>query len=106
VFVPYAAALRDSAIRRQARGHLQERPSLVVLDPLSLLYEDVLAEVLGNGLHTLPRAFVIGLGPRISSGLQPLRTYYPSADGKKAQVDMHGPLENRRRTPARRTGRC
>ena len=43
VFVPYAAALRDLATRQRARGHLQERPSLVVFDPLSLVHEDVLA---------------------------------------------------------------
>ena len=35
---------------------------------------------LSNGLHTLPRAFVIGLGPRISSGLQPVRTYYTGVE--------------------------
>ena len=103
VFVPYAAALRDPATRRQARGHLQERPSLVVLDPLSLVHEDVLAEVLGNGLHTLPRAFVIGLGPRISSGLQPVRAYYAGVEQALFEGLLMTDPHDRARAPFRPT---
>jgi hypothetical protein len=80
VFVPYSAALRDPATRQRAKQRLQERPSLVVIDPLSLVHEAVTSEVLANGLHTLPRAFVIGLGPRISSALQPVRRYYTDVE--------------------------
>jgi hypothetical protein len=76
VFLPYGEALRSESTSNRARQRLQEGPALVIVDPLSLVHEEVYAEVIGNGLHTLNRAFVIGLGPHISSSLEPVRTYF------------------------------
>jgi hypothetical protein len=80
VFVPYGDALRSASTRQRARESLQDGPALVVFDPISLVHEDVHGEVIVNGLHTLKKAFVIGLGPRISSALPPVRTYFSEVE--------------------------
>ncbi|HEY6686412.1 MAG TPA: TIR domain-containing protein [Propionibacteriaceae bacterium] len=81
VFVPYSEALRSASTRQKARERLQASPALVVFDPISLVHEAVHGEVVSNGLHTLSKAFVIGVGPRISSSLPPVRTYFSDVEG-------------------------
>lgn len=81
VFLPFGEALRSPSTRQRAREHVQAGPALVVFDPVSLVHEAVYGEVVGNGLHTLHKAFVIGLGPRISSSLPPVRTYLSDVEG-------------------------
>jgi hypothetical protein len=103
VFVNYGCALRNPRTRTRARDRVQDGPALVVFDPISLVHEAVHAEVISNGLHTLNQAFVIGLGPRISSALPPVRTYL--TDLERALFDglmMTDPHE-RARAPFRPT---
>lgn len=76
VFLPYGQALRSQSTSKRARERLQEGPAVVIVDPLSLVHEEVYGEVIANGLHTLKRAFIIGLGPRISSSLKPVQSYF------------------------------
>ena len=47
-----------------------------MFDPISIVHQAVHSEVMANRLHTLQDAFVVGLGPRITSGLTPVRDYF------------------------------
>ena len=74
-FVSYDDLLRNPATREQARRYLQAQPSVVVIDPVSLMHMQVHGDVMRNGLHTLQRAFVMGLGPQLTAATSPLQTY-------------------------------
>lgn len=78
--VPFGAALRDPNTVDNALRHLKARHSLIVFDPLSLMHHEVYRDVMNNGLHTLEKAFVIGLGPQLAASSPAMRDYFGTVE--------------------------
>lgn len=97
-FVPYSAALRNPKTSVKARQHLQSRPSLIVLDPVSLMHNQVHKDVIANGLPTLTQAFVIGLGPQLAATSPPMSNYFRSTERSLFEALMMNDPHDRARS--------
>jgi hypothetical protein len=74
-FVDYTGLIADPTTRDAALNQLASNASIVVVDAVSLLHQDVRGDLLDTGLATAPKAFLISVGPLLESELSPLGEY-------------------------------
>jgi hypothetical protein len=97
-FLSFTDLLSDQATSQSALDYLKVRPSLVVLDPVSLMHNQVWAYVIRNSLYSRDRAFVIGLGPQLTAAASPLHSYFDRVErGLFESLNMDDP-HNRSRS--------
>lgn len=62
----------DAAVRANARNSIDNKPCLVIVDPVSLMHRRIYNSILQSGLQNHPKAFFMGIAPFVSQMHQDL----------------------------------